>query len=241
MFFNRAASKTGIPEDYLEMIRTCDNVIRFAIPIRRDNGKIETINCYRAQHKHHKLPVKGGTRYAPGIDLQEVMALASLMTFKLCIADVPFGGAKGGISFDPTKYSQREVEAITRRYTMELAKKGFIGPQIDCLGPDMGTNEQIMTWIKDTYVNMYGETNINAEGCCTGKFVSQGGIEGRTESTGLGVYYCTRTLLENDSFVKKSLLTSKGLKDKTIIVQGFGAVGYWASKFFQKDGANRHH
>jgi glutamate dehydrogenase (NAD(P)+) len=101
----------------------------------------------------------------------------------------------------------------------------------------MGTNEQIMTWIKDTYVNMYGETNINAEGCCTGKFASQGGIDGRTESTGLGVYYCTRKLLETDSFVKKSLLKTKGLKDKTVIVQGFGAVGYWASKFFQNDGS----
>jgi len=232
MFFNRAASKTGIPDDYLEMIRTCDNVIRFSIPLKRDNGKIEMINCYRAQHKHHKLPVKGGTRYAPGINIQEVMALASLMTFKLCIADVPFGGAKGGVSFDPSKYSQREIESVTRRYTMELAKKGFIGPQIDCLGPDMGTNEQIMTWIKDTYVSMEGETNINAEGCCTGKFVSQGGIDGRAESTGLGVYYCTKRLLDNASFVDKSLLTTRGLRDKTIIVQGFGAVGYWASKFF---------
>jgi glutamate dehydrogenase (NAD(P)+) len=101
----------------------------------------------------------------------------------------------------------------------------------------MGTNEQIMTWIKDTYVNMHGETNINAEGCATGKFVSQGGIEGRTESTGLGVYYCAKTLMNCDSFIKKSLFKSKGLRDKTIIVQGFGAVGYWASKFFEKDGA----
>ena len=116
---------------------------------------------------------------------------------------------------------------------MELAKKGFIGPQIDCLGPDLGTNEQIMTWIKDTYCNMYGETNINAEGCCTGKFASQGGIEGRTESTGLGVYYCTRTLLNDKTFVKKSLLNNKGLDEKSIVVQGFGAVGYWAAKFFE--------
>ena len=237
MFFNRAASKTGISKDYLEMIRTCDNVIRFSIPIRRDNGTIENLTCYRAQHKHHKLPVKGGTRYAPDMDLQECMALASLMTFKLCIADIPFGGAKGGIKFDPRLYSQKEIEKITRRYTMELAKKGFIGPAIDCLGPDMGTNEQIMTWIKDTFVNMYGESNINAEGCCTGKFASQGGIDGRTESTGLGVYYCTRTLLNDASFIKKSLLKTSGIKDKTIIVQGFGAVGYWAAKFFQKDGA----
>jgi glutamate dehydrogenase (NAD(P)+) len=128
LFFNRAAAKTGISKDYLELIRTCDNVIRFSIPIRRDNGTIESIICYRAQHKHHKLPVKGGTRYSPDMDLQEVMALASLMTFKLTIADVPFGGAKGGVKIDPKKYSQREIEKITRRYTMELAKKGFIGP-----------------------------------------------------------------------------------------------------------------
>jgi glutamate dehydrogenase (NAD(P)+) len=237
LFFNRAASKTGISKDYLELIRTCDNIIRFSIPIRLDNGSIENIICYRAQHKHHKLPVKGGTRFSPDMDLQEVMALASLMTFKLTIADVPFGGAKGGIKIDPKKYSQRELEKITRRYTMELAKKGFIGPQIDCLGPDLGTNEQIMTWIKDTYVSMYGENNINAEGCATGKFPSQGGIEGRTESTGLGVYYCIQQLLDMDTFVEKSLLSTKGIAGKTVIVQGFGAVGYWAAKFLQQDGA----
>lgn len=119
---------------------------------------------------------------------------------------------------------------------MELAKKGFIGPGIDCLGPDMGTNEQIMTWIKDTYVQMHGETNINAEGCCTGKFINQGGIAGRAESTGLGVYYCFRELMKHDSFVKASGLKTKGIRDKTFIAQGFGAVGYWASKFFCKDG-----
>lgn len=233
LFYNRAASKTDVPKDYLDMIKICDNVVRFAIPIKRDNGKIEQVLCYRAQHKHHKLPVKGGTRYCDSIDLQEVMALASLMTFKLTIADVPFGGAKGGVKINPANYSQREIERITRRYAMELAKKGFIGPQIDCLGPDLGTNEQVMTWIKDTYVNMHGETNINAEGCCTGKFASQGGIEGRTESTGLGVYYCTKKLLNMPSFVHKSLLQSEGLAGKTIIVQGFGAVGYWAAKFMQ--------
>lgn len=119
---------------------------------------------------------------------------------------------------------------------MELSKKGFIGPGIDCLGPDMGTNEQIMTWIKDTYVQMHGETNINAEGCCTGKFINQGGIAGRAESTGLGVYYCAKELLKTDSFVKAAGFRTPGIKDKTFVVQGFGAVGYWASKFFQKDG-----
>ena len=119
---------------------------------------------------------------------------------------------------------------------MELAKKGFIGPGIDCLGSDMGTNEQIMTWIKDTYVQMYGETNINAEGCATGKFINQGGIAGRAESTGLGVYYCFRELVNTPSFIKKANLGTKGISGKTFVVQGFGAVGYWASKFFHKDG-----
>ena len=179
--------------------------------------------------------MKGGTRYSDHIDLQEVEALASLMTFKLAIADVPFGGAKGGVKIDPRKYSQNEIERVTRKYTMELIKKGFIGAQVDCLGPDMGTNEQTMTWIKDTYMNVKGEQDINAEGCCTGKFISQGGIAGRAESTGLGVYYAVRELLDTQSFVDRCSL-SLGIKDKTFVVQGFGAVGYWASKFIERDG-----
>ena len=174
--------------------------------------------------------MKGGTRYADSIDLQEVEALASLMTFKLAIADVPFGGAKGGVKINPRKYSSAEIERATRKYTMELIKKNFIGAQVDCLGPDMGTNEQTMTWIKDTYVNVKGETDINAEGCCTGKFISQGGIEGRTESTGLGVYYAVRELLNTQSFVDRCGLTT-GIEGKTFLVQDFGAVGYWPPKF----------
>ena len=189
----------------------------------------------RAQHSTYKLPVKGGTRYSDHIDLQEVEALASLMTFKLAIADVPFGGAKGGVKIDPRKYSAAEVERVTRKYTMELIKKGFIGAQVDCLGPDMGTNEQTMTWIKDTYMNVKGEQDINAEGCCTGKFISQGGIAGRAESTGLGVYYAVRELLNTESFVERIGLET-GIAGKTFVVQGFGAVGYWASKFIEQDG-----
>lgn len=119
---------------------------------------------------------------------------------------------------------------------MELAKKGFIGPGIDCLGPDMGTNEQTMTWIKDTYKNMYGETDLNHEGCCTGKFVSQGGIEGRTESTGLGVFFCTKELFDTPSFVEKVGMT-EGLNGKKIIIQGFGNVGYHAARYFHAEGA----
>ncbi len=157
------------------------------------------------------------------------------MTFKLAIADVPFGGGKGGIKINPRLLSKSELERVTRKYTMELIKKGFIGAAVDCLGPDMGTNEQVMTWIKDTYMNVKGETDINAEGCCTGKYIAQGGIGGRAESTGLGVYYCTRELLSYKNYCEK-IKVSMGIKDKTFIVQGFGAVGYWASHFLAKDG-----
>lgn len=158
------------------------------------------------------------------------------MTFKLAVADVPFGGAKGGIKIDPRKLSKAELERVTRRYTMELIKKGFIGPAVDCLGPDMGTNEQVMTWIKDTYMQVKGETDINAEGCATGKFISQGGIAGRTESTGLGVYFGLRELMTFQTFQQAAKMTP-GLKNKTFIMQGFGNVGYWAAKFFHNDGA----
>ena len=194
------------------------------------------LTCYRAQHKRHHLPCKGGTRYSEHMDLQEAMALATLMTYKLTIAGIPFGGAKGGIKMNPAKYSQAELERITRRYTIELAKKNFIGPAIDSLGPDLGTNEQTMSWIKDTYVSMFGEHQISAEGCSTGKYVNQGGIQGRAESTGLGLYYGTKELLHTNSFLEKTNL-SEGIKGKTIVIQGLGSVGYWSGKFFQQDGA----
>jgi glutamate dehydrogenase (NAD(P)+) len=122
-------------------MQACKAVIRFNIPLKMDNGAVKTITCYRAQHSTHALPTKGGTRYDKHIDLQEVEALAALMTFKLAIADVPFGGAKGGVKINPRELSTGELERVTRRYTMELIKKGFIGAAVDCLGPDMGTNE----------------------------------------------------------------------------------------------------
>ncbi len=141
LFLGRAAKNTKIPADIFAYMQACKSVIRFNIPLRMDDGSIRTIPCYRAQHSTHVLPTKGGTRYSEHIDLQEVEALASLMTFKLAIADVPFGGGKGGVKVDPTKLSKAELERVTRRYTMELIKKGFIGAAVDCLGPDMGTNE----------------------------------------------------------------------------------------------------
>lgn len=217
MHFDNAAKYSNVDPGLLDIIKQCNTAIRFNIPLRRDNGTLETITCYRAQHSHHRLPCKGGTRYAPDVNLPEVEALASLMTFKLSVHDIPFGGAKGGIRINPKNYSNAEMERVTRRYTIELAKKGFIGAAIDVPGPDMGTNAQTMTWMKDTYMSIYGEKDINFEACTTGKFVEQGGIDGRTESTGLGVYYGIRELLNDSRFCKKANL-SQGIQGKTFAV-----------------------
>jgi glutamate dehydrogenase (NAD(P)+) len=145
------------------------------------------------------------------------MSLASIMTYKLSVVGIPFGGSKGGVKIDPSKYSSSELERITRRYTLELAKKSMIGPAVDSIGPDMGTNEQIMTWIKDTYANIYGDRDINHNCVATGKFINQGGIQGRSEASGLGIFYGLRELMSNPIFLKQSKLT-QGLEGKRVII-----------------------
>jgi glutamate dehydrogenase (NAD(P)+) len=236
-YFDLAGSYTNIPSDKLELYKQCDVVIKMRLPLIRDNGTIEFIPAYRAQHKHHRLPVKGGTRYSDHIDLQEVEALSSLMTLKCAVVELPYGGAKGGIKINPRNYSPREIEDLTRRYTLELAKKGFIGAAIDVPGPDMGTGAREMAWMKDTYMVFYGHTDINATACCTGKPISQGGINGRVESTGLGVFFAVREFLKDEALLKSYGIDQPGYKDKTIIIQGFGNVGYYAAKYMTEHGA----
>jgi len=187
-------------------------------------------------NKHYKLPTKGGTRYAPTVDIQEVEALSCLMTLKCAVVDLPYGGAKGGIRIDPRHYSVRELESITRRYTLELAKKGFIGAGIDVPGPDLGTGTREMSWMKDTYKTFFGQNDINCEACCTGKALSQGGITGRTESTGLGVYFAIRELAA-DAALMATVGLEPGVAGKTFIIQGFGNVGYYAAKYMTENGA----
>eukprot|EP01138_Halocafeteria_seosinensis_P002567 gb/GECG01002625.1/.p1 GENE.gb/GECG01002625.1/~~gb/GECG01002625.1/.p1 ORF type:complete len:524 (+),score=64.23 gb/GECG01002625.1/:1-1572(+) len=236
MNFDKAAKYTKIDKGVLEVVKACNSLIRVSFPLRRDNGDVEVINGYRAQHSHHRLPCKGGIRYSTGVDLQEIEALASLMTYKCSVVDVPFGGAKGGISIDPKLYSKHERELITRRYTMELRKYGFIGPGIDVPAPDVGTGPMEMSWIKDTYTMLYGMDDINATACVTGKPLAQGGIQGRTEATGLGVFFGTLEFLKNQEECQRWNITP-GVEGKEVIVQGFGNVGYYAAKFFAAAGA----
>ena len=233
--FEKAAKFTKWERGVLEQIKECNAVYQMRFPIKRDNGNIEVIEAYRVQHSQHKTPCKGGIRFAAEVNQDEVMALAALMTYKCAIVNVPFGGGKGGIRINPRKYSAYELEKITRRYTAELIKKNFIGPGTDVPAPDYGTGEREMAWILDTYSAMHpGE--IDAAGCVTGKPVSQGGVRGRREATGLGVFFGLREIC-NFPDVMKKLDLPVGVEGKTVVVQGLGNVGYHTAKFFQDAGA----
>jgi glutamate dehydrogenase (NAD(P)+) len=233
--FDAAASFLDYPTGLLDQIRVCNSVYKFRFPVRKEGGGYEVIEAWRAEHSHHKLPVKGGIRYSPDVNEDEVLALAALMTFKCAIVDVPFGGAKGGIKIDPRKTSVEQLERITRRYTAELTKKNFIGPGIDVPAPDYGTGPREMSWIADTYAQFHpGE--IDAIGCVTGKPLSQGGIRGRKEATGRGVYFGIKEALA-DTELLKALGFSAGLAGKRVVVQGLGNVGSHAARFLQENGA----
>ena len=234
-YFDQAARFTDYPSGLLNQIRLCNSVYRFDFPLRRSNGAIDVIRAWRVEHSHHKLPVKGGIRYAPEVYEEEVMALAALMTYKCAIVDVPFGGAKGGIRIDPRQYSTEELERVTRRYTHELVKKGFIGPGIDVPAPDYGTGEREMAWIVDTYAAL-NPGQLDALGCVTGKPVTQGGVRGRREATGRGLYFALREACSRPDDMKR-LGLSTGLEGKRVVVQGLGNVGYHAAKFCREGGA----
>ena len=234
-YFDEASALGTYSPGLLEQVKRCNSLYRFDFPVRRPDGSIDVVRAWRAEHSHHRLPVKGGIRYSPHVDEDEVMALAALMSYKCAIVDVPYGGAKGGIQVDTSKYDLEQIERITRRYAHELIKKEFIGPAVDVPAPDLGTGAREMAWIADTYRAMRPD-QIDALGCVTGKPVSEGGIHGRVEATGRGVFLALREALTTREDLP-TLGLSYGLDGKRIAVQGFGNVAYWATKYCREAGA----
>ena len=232
---DRAGAALKLPKGLLEEIKACNSVYQVRFPVRI-RGEYKVFCGWRATHSEHRLPAKGGIRYSPDVTQEDVEAMAALMTYKCAIVDVPFGGSKGGLQIDPSQYDEDELERITRRFALELIKKGYISPAENVPGPDMGTGAREMAWIADTY-RTYCPGDINAIACVTGKPVTQGGIHGRVEATGRGVQYGIREFFRHPEDVAMAGL-SGGLEGKRIIIQGLGNVGYHAAKFLsEEDGA----
>ncbi|EDM44911.1 glutamate dehydrogenase [unidentified eubacterium SCB49] len=225
--FNSAADQIDIHPSIRKILSITNNEIIVNFPVKMDNGDVEIFTGYRVQHNNALGPYKGGLRYHPTVDIDAARALAMWMTWKTSLAGLPYGGGKGGIKLDPSKYSQAELERITRRFTFALADN--IGPEHDIPAPDVNTNSQTMAWIADTYMSTRPPAERSAnQHVVTGKPDGSGGLEGRDRATGYGVYLNIKFWAERKNV---------NLKDKKFIVQGFGNVGYWAAHFLEKDGA----
>jgi glutamate dehydrogenase (NAD(P)+) len=220
--FDLAARKLNLDEGLWRVLRTSSREITVHIPVQMDDGRLEVFTGYRVQHSIARGPAKGGVRYSPDVNLDEVRALASWMTWKCAVVNIPFGGAKGGIICDPHKMSMGELERMTRRYTAELFE--FIGPEKDVPAPDVNTNEQVMAWMMDTY-SMHARQTVTS--VVTGKPINIGGSRGRREATGRGV------LMVCDEAIKKLRLNRN---DTRVIVQGFGNVGSNAARLMAQVG-----
>ena len=214
--------KMNIDENVAQRLLTPATAMIVTVPIRMDDGAVQNFIGYRVQHNNARGPFKGGIRYHEDVNLGEVSALAMLMTFKCAVAGIPLGGAKGGIRVDPSPFSRQEAQRLTRRYTVEILN--IIGPEIDIPAPDMGTNDQTMAWIMDTYSQMKGHA---VPSVVTGKPIDVGGSKGRREATGRGVAYCAAAAAE---------YLGIELEGKRVVIQGFGNVGSYAARKFERMG-----
>jgi glutamate dehydrogenase (NAD(P)+) len=225
--FDKAADLIDLDPDVRSILAKPINEIVINFPVKLRNGKVQMFTGYRVQHSDVLGPFKGGMRYHPKVDIDEVRALATWMTWKCAIADIPMGGAKGGIQFDPTQYTMRELEHITRRFAFALANN--VGPEYDVPAPDVNTNPQIMAWFLDTYLTTIVPTERNKhKHVVTGKPIEAGGSLGRDKATGQGVVFCIE---------QWAIDRSVDLSKATYILQGFGNVGSWAARLMQAHGA----
>ncbi|MDV7270438.1 Glu/Leu/Phe/Val dehydrogenase [Thioclava sp. A2] len=233
-FIGNATPHLPLPEGLAERITQCNSTytVRFGVKLR---GRIYSFEGWRSVHSEHIEPAKGGIRYAPDANMDEVEALAALMSLKCALVNVPFGGSKGALKINPSDWTEDELERITRRFTQELARRDLIHPGRNVPAPDMGTGEREMAWIADEYRKTGRADAMNVSACVTGKPVSRGGIEGRVEATGRGVQYAVRAYMAHPDM--PPVAGQKTVKGLTVVVQGFGNVGYHAAKFLAEDGA----
>ena len=234
MMVNDTIEKINIDPNIAKILKSCRSVLQVKFPVKIKN-KIEIFHGWRAVHSNHRLPVKGGLRFATNVNQEEVEALASLMTFKCAVVDVPFGGAKGGLLIDPKKYDEESLEKITKKFARELIRRGFLSPARDVPAPDMGTSQKEMGWILDAYKSLRPD-DINHAACVTGKSVDHGGIKGRLEATGKGVGEALKEFFRHPQELKNNGIKSE-LSDQTIIIQGFGNVGLNSAKSLFENGA----
>ena len=232
--FDEAASLLSLPDDLASKIKLANSIykVNFGVRLRKN---LYTFTGYRCVHSEHNEPVKGGIRYSLSSSEGEVEALAALMTYKCSLMDLPFGGSKGALIIDPHHWKHDELERITRRFTNELAKRDLIHPSQNVPGPDMGTDENVMAWMADEYRRLY-PTEIDAMASVTGKPIALGGVDGRTEATGRGVFYSILEFLDNNKDRKKSKLRRE-IEGQRIIIQGFGNVGFHAAELLYESGA----
>jgi len=221
IFFDRAADRLALDDGMRALLKVPWRELSVSLPVRMDNGEMLIFQGYRVQHNGARGPYKGGVRYHLEADMEEVRALASLMTWKTALANIPFGGAKGGVQCDPSSMSVTELNRITRRYVQNIDH--VLGPNRDILAPDLGTNAQTMAWMMDTYGQIHGHTPA----CVTGKPVELGGSAGRDSATGRGAVFITTEAVGDMDMV---------MKDARVVVQGFGNVGSWFARIASEQG-----